>query len=133
MDPRELEALIDRELRELPAPRAPRTLMPRVMEAARTGKVSRSAPMWPGLAATAALAIALAVVPLLFGPTLVFEWIASAFDVTAGIAALMRVLWGGLLEPVVTYAAVVLLFSTFVCAALWKALRLVAAEGASHS
>ena len=34
MDPVDLERLIDRELRSLPAPRAPRTLLPAVMAAA---------------------------------------------------------------------------------------------------
>jgi hypothetical protein len=133
MDPRELEQLIDRELRELPAPRAPRTLMPRVMEAARTGRVPRTAPVWPGVLAVAALVAAIAAVPLMLGPTLAFEWMAAVLDVVSGVAALMRVLWRALFEPIVTYAGVLLLLSAFFCAAIWKALRLVAMEGASQS
>jgi hypothetical protein len=33
MDPADLEGLLDRELKQLPAPRAPQTLLPRVMAA----------------------------------------------------------------------------------------------------
>ena len=36
MDPAELERLVDRALGQLPAPRAPRTLLPRVMAAVPT-------------------------------------------------------------------------------------------------
>jgi hypothetical protein len=42
MDPRELERLIDRELREAPAPRAPETLLPRVMQAVRAAQAAPS-------------------------------------------------------------------------------------------
>lgn len=133
MDPHELEQLIDRELRQLPARRAPRTLMPRVMEAARTGRPAPSAPAWPGRLAAAAMVICLAAMPWILGSSLVFERIGSVLDVTTGIAALMRVLWRALFEPVVTYAAVVLLLMAFLSAAFWKALRIVALEGASQS
>ena len=51
MDPVDLERLIDRELRSLPAPRAPRTLLPRVMaaanEAANRPWYSRTWLQWP--------------------------------------------------------------------------------------
>jgi hypothetical protein len=51
MDPADLERLIDRELRSLPTPRAPRTLLPAVMaaanEAANRPWYSRTWLQWP--------------------------------------------------------------------------------------
>jgi len=40
MDPLELERLIDRELQDAPAPRAPETLLPRVMLAVRAAQMA---------------------------------------------------------------------------------------------
>src|SRR5688500_5834544 len=51
MDPADLERLVARELRALPAPRAPRTLLPRVLAAADTSArrpwYSRAWMTWP--------------------------------------------------------------------------------------
>ena len=50
MDPDELASLIDRELRDLPGPRAPRSLLPRVLEAvaeARRPWYARAWRTWP--------------------------------------------------------------------------------------
>jgi hypothetical protein len=43
MDPLELERLIDRELQDTPAPRAPETLLPRVMQAVRAAQIEPGA------------------------------------------------------------------------------------------
>jgi len=50
MEHKELEHLIDRELRDLPAPRAPRSLLPRVMAAAAEARrpwYARAWRTWP--------------------------------------------------------------------------------------
>ena len=66
MDPADLERLIDRELRSLPAPRAPRALLPRVMaavdDAARRPWYSRTWLQWPIAAQLASALVLIGVV-----------------------------------------------------------------------
>ena len=72
-DSTELERLLDRELKGLPAPQAPRTLLPRVMEAAARGQVpaapatgwSTWSPAWQA-ASIAVLLLMVATVSWLF-------------------------------------------------------------------
>jgi hypothetical protein len=140
-DSDDLERLIDRELRQLPRPRAPRTLLPRVMAAAHARGPVVARPL-PSLTAAdgwrLALAAALALV-VAAGVTL-FVWgglaggpFAGLVERLAATAVLMRVLWDVLLEPVVTYAAVFVLVVAFAASACWSALRHLALEGASQS
>ena len=51
MDPDELASLIDRELRDLPGPRAPRSLLPRVLEAVAEARRPWYARAWRTVAA----------------------------------------------------------------------------------
>ncbi len=135
-DDADLERLLDRELKQLPAPRAPQTLLPRDLAAAtrsRPGAVpatgwSTWSPAWQASSV---------VVLLLFVATI--AWLVSAPPAqvvettrTAGeIAAVMRVFWDVLLQPVATYIFVLGLSLTLACAAAWAALEL-ALGGASH-
>src|SRR5687768_17867987 len=122
MDPADLEHLLDRELRKLPPPRAPRTLLPRVMAAVHQSIhrpwYSRAWLTWP-------IGWQVASVCLLFGavaggalllPTVqaaanAFTFVAdvrgnvadTARDVEVATTA-VRVLWRALLAPVVPYA-----------------------------
>ena len=135
-DPVQLEQLLDRELRELPAPRAPHTLLPRVMAAAARHQVELpSATGWSTWSAgwqAASVAILLLFVATgswLFAapPAPVVETTRTAGEV----AALMRVFWDVLLQPVATYIFVLGLSLALACAAAWAALEL-ALGGASH-
>lgn len=63
MEHDELEHLIDRELRDLPAPRAPRSLLPRVMAAAAEARrpwYARAWRTWPVSVRTASVVVSLA-------------------------------------------------------------------------
>jgi hypothetical protein len=64
MRPDELESLVDRELRQLPTPRAPRSLLPRVMAAvhavAERPWYARPWFAWPPLAQAASIALLVA-------------------------------------------------------------------------
>src|SRR5687768_15663758 len=128
-DPVQLEQLLDRELRELPAPRAPHTLLPRVMAAAARHQVERpSATGWSTwsagwqAASVAVLLLFVATVSWLFAapPAPVVETTRTAGEV----AALMRVFWDVLLQPVATYIFVLGLSLALACAAAWAALEL---------
>jgi hypothetical protein len=137
----DLERLIDRELRRLPRPHAPRTLLPGVMHAARARQSAK--PTAPGLTAAdgwrMSAAVALALLVLAGAGTVVLgSWVASgrllsALQAVQAISVLMRVTWQALLEPIVTYAAVLFLLLAFASSALWAAFRYVAFEGVSHS
>lgn len=122
MDSAELERLIDRELRKLPALRAPRTLLPRIMAAAEAAAerpwYQRTWLTWPTMWQFASALVLLAVVaggavllPQLRDAVAALAFIAdvrgdveaSARDLEVATTA-MRVLWRTLLAPVVPYA-----------------------------
>lgn len=122
MDPAELERWLDRELKQLPAPRAPDTLLPRVLAAA--GRQARRpwyacgwaswSPAWRA-AALVSLAFALVglssvvvavegwVVALLSGvvPHGAIENLLGSASRIVAAASAMRVVWVVLVEPVV--------------------------------
>ncbi len=152
MNPADLDELLDRELKRLPPPSAPGTLLPRVMAA-----VAEQAPApwyrrawltWPP--AWQAVSIA-ALAVLIAGIALV---IPSAQQATGNLAALldghaatraigilramrqvatlMRVSWEVLLQPVAIYVAGLMVAASLVYAAFWTALNRLALGGASH-
>jgi hypothetical protein len=152
MDPRDLERLIDHELRQLPSPRAPRTLLPRVMRAVRTTAVAPApAPGWStwptvlrvGTLAAAAL-IVLGVVtfwPML--PNLADAALAHTNSPTGArlaaalhglddILSAIRVLWRVLLQPVAVFTLVIVAVMSAACAVFGTALGRVALGGASR-
>ena len=134
MDPADLERLIGEELRRLPAPRAPRTLVPRVMAAvdaaARTPWYARTWLTWPVAWQVASVVILLATVAgaALLLPTM--RTAASALTFVTGAqnpvadtardvevaATAARVLWRTLLAPVVPYAFGLVLLMCAACA-----------------
>jgi hypothetical protein len=138
MDPAELERLIDRELRRLPAPRAPRTLLPGVMRAVRARTAAAPARgflTWPRLWQVASVA---ALVVLVVGvvrvwpiaqETIAGVEIAQQFDrlVSAG-----RVVWRVLVQPVAIFALVMVTAMGIACAVFGTALGRVAFGGASQ-
>jgi hypothetical protein len=135
-DPIDLERLLDRELRGLPAPRAPHTLLPRVIAAASLNQTpampatgwSTWSPAWQA-SSVAVLLLVVATLSWLFSapPARVVETTRRAGE----LAAVMRVFWDVLLQPVATYIFVLGLSLALACAAAWAALEL-ALGGASH-
>jgi hypothetical protein len=135
MDPVDLERFLDRELKQLPRPDAPQTLLPRVMAAARhAGDPSRATgwSTWPAgwqAASVAALMFVIAgVVWLLSAPP---EPVSDMTRTAGETAAVMRLFWDVLLQPVVTYIFILGLSLALACAAAWAALEF-ALGGATH-
>lgn len=141
MDPADLERFVDRELRALPAPRAPRTLLPRVMAAvdasARRPWYSRAWLTWPGAWQAASVVVLLAAVGgvAMLLPSVQEAMTALTFvaDVQGDVAATarnvelatiaVRVLWNALLAPVVPYAFGLVLLMCAACAVFGTALN----------
>jgi hypothetical protein len=141
MDPADLERLIDRELHALPPPRAPRTLLPRVMAAAGAAAhrpwYARTWFEWP-LAGQLVSALVLlgvvggasALLPQLREVVLALNVVAdvrgdvsaSAQEVEAATTA-MRVLWRTLLAPVVPWAFALITLMCAACAVFGTALN----------
>ncbi|HVL70167.1 MAG TPA: hypothetical protein VM364_23100 [Vicinamibacterales bacterium] len=136
MDPVDLDDLLDRELAQLPQPRAPRTLLPRVLDATAGRTPAAAAPTgwstwpwhWRGAAAAAVVALAAVVWTLLTAPPAPVTGVAQTASETATV---LRVVWDVLLQPVATYVFVLGISLTLACAAAWAALE-VALGGASH-
>jgi hypothetical protein len=153
VDPREDETL-HRSLRALPAPKAPDTLLPRVMAAvaAADARPSAQAPgtwlTWP-LAWQAASIAALAM--LVAGLVWIAPSARDAVDASTpgvvsamgtriagavdGIGAAVRVcsiVWSTYLQPVVGYVLVWIVMMSAACAAFGAALGRVALGGVSH-
>lgn len=125
---------LDRELKRLPGPRAPHTLLPRVLEAtvhrqaaARTGWFT-----WPvgwrlGSLAAMLLTVALAAELMIAPP----QRLSAAAQSASEVATLVRVLWEVLLQPVATYLFVLGISLALACALAWAALE-AALGGASQ-
>jgi hypothetical protein len=136
MDPADLERLLDRELKGLPPPRAPHTLLPRVMEAVSVDQPrtvlasgwSTWSPAWQA-SSVGVLLLMVATIAWLYSapPAPVVESTRTAGEV----AAVMRVFWDVLLQPVATYIFVLGVSLALACAAAWAAFEL-ALGGASH-
>ena len=141
MDPADLERLIDRELHSLPAPRAPRSLLPRVMAAAHAASerpwYSRAWLEWPvgwqfasALVLLAVVAGGSVVVPHVRDAVETIGFVAnvrgdvasSARDVETATTA-VRVLWRTLLAPVVPWAFALVTLMCAACAVFGTALN----------
>jgi hypothetical protein len=141
MDPADLERLIDRELRSLPAPRAPRTLLPRVMAAATAAAerpwYSRAWLQWP---VGWQLASAMALIALMAAGSVVLPQIRDAVEAISFVAnvrsdvassarevetatSAVRVLWRTLLAPVVPWAFALVTLMCAACAVFGTALN----------
>jgi hypothetical protein len=155
MDPAELERLIDRELQRLPAPRAPRTLLPSVMRAVRattSPPPARGFVTWPRLwqVTTAAALVVLVIgvtrlwptaegalagaldpsaTPALSRVTAIAQGVAQRIDHAASAG---RVVWRVLVEPTAIFVLVMVAAMGIACAAFGTALGRVAFGGASQ-
>lgn len=145
----DLQELVDRELKRLPAPRAPRSLLPRVLAATAHAQPERPRYGWFGWSrawqvASAALLVALAAAGWMLWPLPAIFEIAAGPAATApsGLttvvrsasegAAVVRVLWQVVLQPVATWFAVLAIALTLAGGLLWTALEHFALGGASQ-
>jgi hypothetical protein len=134
MDPAESHDLLDRELKRLPAPRAPETLLPRVMAATVERRPVRATGWltWPmsWQAASVALVGLVAYAGWLFfsAPP---GGVGQAARTAGETATLVRVIWDVLLQPVFTYIVILGVSLALVSAAAWAALE-VALGGATQ-
>lgn len=147
MNPIDLQQLVDAELKRLPTPRAPRTLLPRVLTAtvnerhvpAPAGWIAWPR-VWQVLSAAALIAMAIGAWRLV---PIVTPWVAAvlpsgpapgragAFARNAGeAAAVVRVLWDVLLQPVAAYVSVLAISFALACALLWTAVEHLTPGGA---
>lgn len=126
----DLEQRVDRELRRLPAPRAPHTLLPRVLAAVEAWVnrpwYTRAWFTWPlgwQVASVALLVLTVAGVWMLppAPPSVVVT-------TNAG-----RVLWRTIVEPFLAYAFVIVVIMCLACAAFGAALSYVFVERAEQS
>lgn len=131
MDPADLEAALDRELKALPRLRAPRHLLPRIMAAASaprpTGWVT-----WPVIWQAASVALLVAAVAglsmLAAAPP---KPVADAARTAGEAATVMRALWEVFLQPAGTYVLALGVGLTLTGAVVWAALEF-ALGGASQ-
>jgi hypothetical protein len=149
MSPIDLEQLVDAELKRLPTPRAPRTLLPRVLAAVEVqeqhAKPARGWTMWPrgwqvaGGAVAATVFVGLWRLAAFAQPYVADVLSIGGFDRAASVtrsadeaAAVVRVLWEVLLQPVATYVSVLAISLVLACALLWSAVERLAPGGASQ-
>src|SRR5690242_991105 len=145
MRPEDLESLVDRELRQLPTPRAPRSLLPRVMAAVHAAAdrpwYARPWFAWPPLAQAASSALLVAagvgaftVLPAVRTAAAIvtpgsFTAIAVrmqlvAQEVMAALTAL-EVVWRTVVQPIGPYALAVVATMCLATAAFGVALNQV--------
>ena len=135
MDPADLDRRLDRELRGLPQPRAPRTLLPRVLAATVSLEARRAASGWSTwplawrIAASAALVVFAAAVSMLFSAPP--AGVSRAAETAGEVATVVRVVWEVMLQPVATYLFVLGISVALACALAWAALE-AALGGASQ-
>jgi hypothetical protein len=151
MTPDDLERVVGASLRALPAPRAPRTLLPGVLAAAaaRTRPwYSRAWRTWPEplqAATTAAAACLLAVGTALVTGLVPLDtllalanitppaWLAGASEAVVATAALVRSLRRVFLEPAIASVILLAIVVSLTCVAFRAAAARLALGGASQS
>ena len=149
MLPDDLEDVVDRALKGLPAPRAPRTLVPRVMAAVEAGRARkpRARPWlaWPlawqaaSLAALVVLTVGIArlwpgaqaVVQQTTSPVLadVSTVVAEIASKASTAASVTRIIWNAIVQPLVAYVLVLVLVMCAACGAFGAALGRVVLGG----
>ena len=149
MHPADLETFVDRKLKELPTPRAPHTLLPRVLAAVQEWTLrpwyTRAWLAWPrewqvvSMAALVLLFVASAIlIPIAqaAASTLAARPMSAAAAVAQRAAVTIdavRVLWRALGEPFVPYAFALVMLMCLACAAFATALNRVALGREFHS
>jgi hypothetical protein len=145
MIPADLETLLDRELQRLPSPRAPHTLLPRVIAAVQewSGRpwYAREWLTWPlgwKVASMAVLLLTVAgstmLVPGMYGvasdatAALSARTLNNIVTITQQVEATMnaaRLVWRAVLEPYVAYLLAIVVLMSLACVAFGAALNRV--------
>jgi hypothetical protein len=135
MDRVDPDDLLDRELKALPQPRAPHTLLPRVMAAAAL-QVPAAAPTgwftwtWPRRLASLTAFVVLVLAAYLIG-TEPPSTVARATEAAADAATVVRVFRDMLFQPLAAYFLALGMLFALTCAAAWAIME-VALGGASQ-
>jgi hypothetical protein len=147
----DFEQSIDRELKQLPAPRAPGTLLPRVLTAVADAETapwySRAWITWPReFQVFSAVLLVLIVAGLWWlvpsgqqwivdvaSPTVTRAYVrvAEATGRAAQLTTVVRVVWQVLLQPIALTFLALMVAVSLMCAALWAAVNRLALGGAS--
>jgi hypothetical protein len=142
---------ITRELKQLPAPRAPQSLLPRVMAAValeeRKPWYARPWMTWPPLAQAASVVLVggLAAGVWSLWPNLpqlaagsgspmavaTVSWITDVVNRATQVSTVVRALWQVLLGPIAIIVVGLTVIVSLACAAAWTAVRRTALGGAS--
>jgi hypothetical protein len=134
MDPADLERLLDRELKQLRTPRAPATLLPRVLAATvhREAPAPRGWQTWPMAWRVASIAAAsVAVLALWFLAPWSSPRVSAVAEGAGQAATIARVFSDVFLQPIATYLLILAIALCLACAAVWTAFEL-ALGGVSH-
>jgi hypothetical protein len=128
----DLERLVDRELKRLPQPRAPRSLLPRVMAAVAVPRplawYSRPWLAWPrSLQALSVLAFA----GLFAGGWWLWTEVPQIVQRANQIATVSRAFWNVLFGPIAFVVLGLAILVALACAAAWTAVSRVTFGGAS--
>jgi hypothetical protein len=145
----DLQQLLDRELKRLPGPKAPETLLPRVIALTVHEQRAEARGSWLAWPRAWQLVSAAAAVALLAGAWMLMQivqpgdllWstageaparVAGVSRGAANAATLVRVFWEVLVQPVATYVSALAIFFALACAVLWTAVERLALGGASQ-
>ena len=149
MEPDELERLVDRALAELPTPRAPRSLGPRVLAA--IVPTPRGRPWftwsWPVQMAAVLVGIGIAGALAWAWPLLVAEagvlvpdtvqasvgYFGAAAETSVAVGRVVHLTWSAVIAPIAKGVLLLTLMLCTACAVCLAALSRVALGGASRS
>lgn len=135
MDPADLDDSLDRELKALPRPRAPRTLLPRVMEMTADRPLPAAASGWSTWPVVWRVASVIVLLLAAGGGYLLVsappQPISNAAERAGEVATVARVFWDVMAQPVATYLFVLGISLALACGLAWAALE-AALGGASH-
>ena len=129
----DLDHQLDHELRRLPAPTAPVSLLPRVMQAVAQAEAkpwySRAWVTWPRAVQAFSAVLLLGVIVGLWriAPVAV-----AAIPLFNEVSTLTRVLWNVVLQPIAFYFFVLSIGFALACGLLWTAVNRIAL-GEAHS
>lgn len=149
MDAEELERRVQRNLADLPAPRAPRTLRPRILAVVAPEVVGRPwfTWPWPAQVATVLGVVGLCVGLAWFWPALVAAvgtsmpesvqasagYLEGLAETGTAVARLMQLTWSAVVAPMAKLVLLLTVTLCTACAVCLAALSRVALGGASQS
>ena len=145
----DLQQLLERELKQLPTPRAPESLLPRVLAATVHPGSAKPYGGWLAWPRAWQVVSAAALIALVAGAWMLWPLVGpadflwrTAPETPAPVitlvrnagetATVVRVLWQVLVQPVATYILVLAISLALACAVLWTAVERLALGGATY-